>query len=265
MALPTLTHATAHSLGEAVEAVADGAVPYGGGTELLPAMRLGLLKPERIVDIKPVAKLQGIRVDEDSVTVGATVRHAEVARHPEIRTLLPMLAAATARIGNPRVRWQGTVGGNLAFAEPRSDLIPVMIALGANIHLASPTGARQAPLEDLIDGPYAFGRAEDEIIVNVELPHSGITFQRYERIALMERPSAGVALVAREGMWRLVVGAAGFVPVIKDADDLDAFGAKEVADELEPIQDATGSAGYKRFLVANLVVGVLSSARRDSR
>ena len=254
----------AHNLADAIAAVAAGAMPYAGGTELVPAIKLGLLAPEGLVDLKQVPDLTGIGWEGPRLRIGATTLHAQVARDTSIRGRLPMLAGAAGRIGNPRVRWQGTVGGNLVFAEPRSDLIPVFISLGARVRLASPRGVREAVLADLLSEAYTFAREDDELLLDVTVDTSGVRYQHYDKIQLVERPTVGIALVGRDAEWRMVVGAAGYVPhqvVVPRLADIDP---DAVAAGIDPIDDLAGSAEYKRHLVQVLARRVLSAAQAGS-
>lgn len=255
-------HQRATTVEQALAAVASGAVPYVGGTELLAAMKLGLTAPERLVDLKQVGELRGVRSDDDSITIGAATPHAEVAASLIVRERLPMLANVTSVIGNPRVRWQGTVGGNLCFAEPRSDLIPALIALRARLRLRSQEGGRGVDMESFVSAPFTVDRRDDELLVDVVIPTGDLLFQQYHRLQIMERPTVGVALVGAATGWRLCVGAAGYIPSWHDAPTPGGFDADAVADAIEPMEDAAGAADYKRDLVRTLVSRALSGARK---
>lgn len=253
-------HERAASVADAVDALARGATPYAGGTELVAAMKLGLLTPERLVDLKQVAELREIHVGSGEIVIGSTVPHAMVSAHGDVRTRLPMLAQVTSEIGNARVRWQGTVGGNLCFAEPRSDLLPALIALGARLRLASSQGSREVPADAFVIGPFTVDRRDDELLTEIVVPTDDLTFQHYERIQLLERPTAGVALVGRPSGWRIVIGAAGYVPTWDDASSPSGFDVGAIVSSLEVMEDAAGSSDYKRQLVSVLVTRVLQLA-----
>ena len=121
-------------LDDVLAAVDYDHAPYAGGTELVPAMGLGLRRPAAIVDLKRVEALKRIEVNAGAgaVSIGSAVTHRRLSDHPGVQEHLPTLAAAASRVGNARVRSTGTVGGNLCFAEPRSDLGCVLLALGAS-------------------------------------------------------------------------------------------------------------------------------------
>src|SRR5699024_10988976 len=121
------------TLGEALEAISEDAIPYCGGTELLLAMRAGLHRPELLVDVKRLRELAGITFYGQQLVIGATETHMDIAAHPAVRQHVPMLAAVEKGVGNARVRAQGSIGGNLCFAEPKSDVGTALIALQATV------------------------------------------------------------------------------------------------------------------------------------
>ena len=260
--LPELGLVRSDELGEVLAAVHYDHAPYAGGTELVPAMGLGLRRPVAIVDLKRVEALKGIEVDADAgmVTIGAAVTHRRLSDHPAVRMHLPTLAAAASRVGNARVRSTGTVGGNLCFAEPRSDLGCVLVALGASAEVRSARGARTLSIDEFIVGAFETSLADDEILTIVTVPFepSGMS---YWKLQSYERPTLGVALVVTEAQWEVTVGAATERPTraviaAGDTAELDAF-----VDGLELSDDLTGPADYKRSVLRNYLYRVLAAAR----
>ncbi|HKC28364.1 MAG TPA: FAD binding domain-containing protein, partial [Jatrophihabitans sp.] len=205
--------------------------------------------PATLVDLKRIAELNDISVDGARLRVGAGATHDEIARHPMVRTHAPLLAAVEERVGNARVRAQGTLGGNVCFAEPRSDVIALLIAVDARLVLRSPAGERDVPAADFVLGPYWTDRAPDELLVRAEiaLPCASGT---YLKLQLAERPTVGVAAVrtAAARPCRVVVGAAIETPQVFEYDTWDAVDAAEIAAGLEPVSDLAGSAAYKRHV-----------------
>lgn len=249
--LPPFRLARPETLDEALDAIGDDAVPYCGGTELLLAMRAGLHRPDALVDVKRLTELAGIRVEEGHLVIGATERHMDVAAHPLVRRHVPMLAAVERAVGNARVRAQGSVGGNLCFAEPKSDVGTALIALGATARLASPTGRREVAVQDLIAGPYWADKEPDELLLDVRVPVPPPTLvATYLKYQTMERPTVGVALThdPDAGTARLVVGAVGEVPMAWDLTGPDDIDPDVIAREIDPTPDLTGSERYKRHI-----------------
>jgi carbon-monoxide dehydrogenase medium subunit len=247
------------TVGDAVRVLREDSVAYCGGTEILLAMKMGLLRPAVLVDLKGVPELRGIRVDGDNLVIGATVSHAEIARSELVESQVPLLAAVERRVGNARVRAQGSIGGNLCFAEPRSDIATVLIALNASLTLASPAGERTLPVADFLLGAYWTARADDELLVSVSVPLPAPN-GAYEKFQIAERPTVGVAAVpAAGGGCRIVVGAAAELPLAVDVPDVASVDPVAIAERIEPVPDLTGSVRYKRHVVATCVRRALAA------
>lgn len=241
---------------------------YAGGTELVPALRLGVRQPSALVDLKRVAELAGIEVvgdgDDEVLAVGALTTHRQLAANVDARRLVPLLAAAVTHVGNVRVRSTGTVGGNLAFAEPRSDLATVCIALGASVEVVGPGGRRTSTVDELIVGPYETALEPDELLVRVLVPPQRQPAARYWKLQPMERPTLGVAVVPDGDHATVVVGAATERPVrtvLPVGADTAATAVREFCAELELIGDLTGSAEYKRAVLTTHLVRELGEER----
>ena len=142
-----------------------------GGHSLLPLMRLRLARPAALIDIGGLAELQGISSNGDALRIGALTTHGEIAASPEARRLNPLLAAAAGGIGDPQVRNRGTIGGNLAHADPASDWGTVLTALDASITVQGANGSRAVAIDDFFQGPFATAVGEQEIITAVTVPN----------------------------------------------------------------------------------------------
>lgn len=254
--LPPFRLARPETLDQALEAIGEDQVPYCGGTELLLAMRAGLQRPEVLVDVKRLPELTGIRVEGDHLLVGAAERHMDVAAHPLVLRHLPMFAKVEREVGNARVRAQGSVGGNLCFAEPKSDVGTALIALGATVSLASADARRTVTVEDLIAGPYYADKEPDELMVDVQIPlPAESVVATYLKYQTMERPTVGVALThdRDSGGARLAIGAVGEVPMAWDFTSLEQINPEVIAREVDPTPDLTGSEQYKRHITGVFV------------
>ena len=260
--LPELGLVRSGDLDEVLAAVDYDHAPYAGGTELVPAMGLGLRRPAAIVDLKRVEALKGIDVDaaERTVTIGAAVTHRRLSDHPAVREHLPTLAAAASRVGNARVRSTGTVGGNLCFAEPRSDLGCVLVALGATAEVRSAGGARTLGIDELIVGAFETSLAENEILVDVTAPFEPAGMS-YWKLQSYERPTLGVAHVVTETQWEITVGAATERPARIVLAAGDTIGLAAFVDGLELSDDMTGPPAYKRSVLRAHLERALGAAR----
>ena len=196
----------AGSVAEAVQLLSDhpGARLLAGGHSLIPLMRFRLARPEMLIDIGGIADLKGIAVSGDTIRIGALATHAEIAAAPEVRQANGLLAEAAGGIGDPAVRNRGTIGGNLAHADPASDWATVLTALGATVTAQGPGGSRTIAAADLIEDAFVTALAEDELITAVSVP------------ALAANQRAEYAKMAHPASFYAVVG--GAVVVTMDGD-----------------------------------------------
>jgi len=148
-----------------------GAKILAGGHSLIPMMNLRLASPPALIDIGRIAELQGITVSGSAVRIGALTTHAALAASPVIRERCPALAEAAQLVGDPAVRNRGTIGGNVAHADPASDLPTVLTALGARVVIAPASGApKTTDAAAFFTGLMTTTLAEHELLVAVEVP-----------------------------------------------------------------------------------------------
>ena len=253
------------SLDEAVGMLDWDNVGYAGGTELVPAMRLGVRRPDALVDLKRIPELRGIHVvgggGGETLAIGALTTHRELAANAHTLRLVPMLAEVVAHVGNVRVRSTGTIGGNLAFAEPRSDLATACVALDASVEVAGPHGVRRTiTVEELVVGPYETTLEPNELLVRLLVPARQRPGARYWKLQPMERPTLGVAIVPDRDQAIVVVGAATERPartMLPSGTDRTATEVRQFCAGLELITDVTGSAEYKRAVLLHHLLGEL--------
>ncbi len=251
--LPGFQLARPTSLAEALGLIGEDAVPICGGTELLLSMRAGLQRPPRLVDLKRIPGLESVAVDGEELVIGGLARHARLSTDPTVADRCRVLTEVEARVGNARVRAQGSIGGNLCFAEPKSDVATCLLALDATVTLVSASGSRRLGVGDFIQGPYYADREPEELLTEVRIPIRARQRAAYRKFQITERPTVGVAVVVDDdfGSCVMTVGAAGEVPVRGECGSLDdaADLADDLAAEVDYISDVTGSPRYKRHLV----------------
>jgi len=253
--MPSLPEFELHrpeTLDEAVGLLSPDDLPFMGGTELLLAMRQRLLRPRSLVDLKGIVELGTTNVSETEVSFGSAVTHRRLVADAAVGAALPILTQVLNNVGNRRVQTSGTPVGNLCFAEPKSDVIPLLIALGASVDLRGADGGRTAAVEDFVVGPYATTKLPDELVVSVRIPLVAGRSEVYLKLQTMERPTVGVAAVRWGGVDRVVVGASGIVPVVAEAPS-GRIDPVAVAGQIEPLDDLTGSAQYKRMVTGVFV------------
>jgi carbon-monoxide dehydrogenase medium subunit len=245
----------------------DDAAFYMGGTELLLLMKLGFAQPGHLVDGKALSELAELRVGPDRIAVGAGVTHRRLERHGDVARMLPALVAMERRVANVRVRNAGTLGGNLCFAEPHSDPMTLLVALGATVELAGRGGTRTLPLSEFCQGAFLTALAPGEVMtrIDVPLPSPGVRVG-YQRLAFKERPTAGVAVVLDPSACRVVVGSLGPVPLRVTAaegplaaGDVDAAAA--AVSEAVAARDSAEGADFRAHLAGVLVRRAVAGAR----
>ena len=164
---PKFDYTRANSVAEALTQLQQGAKVLAGGHSLIPALKLRLSDPGTLVDISRLSGLKGISINGNTATIGALTTHAMVAA---AQGLPAGLTEAAAMIGDPQVRNRGTVGGNIAHADPASDLPTVLVALGATINLIGPNGSRSVAAADFFVDHFFTALGEDELVASVDLP-----------------------------------------------------------------------------------------------
>jgi aerobic carbon-monoxide dehydrogenase medium subunit len=164
----------AGSLAEAHRLLAEhpGAKLLAGGHSLIPLLKLRLAAPPALIDIGRVPELRGIEAAGGTIRIGALSTHAELAGSPEVRDGAPALAEAAGLVGDPAVRNRGTIGGNIAHADPASDLPAALVALDAQVVAIGPNGERTVPAVEFFTGLMTTALAEDELVAAVLVPVS---------------------------------------------------------------------------------------------
>lgn len=167
---PQFDYVRANSLDEAFAQLQQGAKVLAGGHSLIPALKLRLSDPGTLVDIGRLSGLKGISSSGGSATIGALTTHAMVAA---AQGLPAALTEAAGMIGDPQVRNRGTVGGNIAHADPASDLPTVLVALGATINLVGANGKRSVAAGDFFIDLFFTALEEAELVESVSVPIDG--------------------------------------------------------------------------------------------
>lgn len=240
------------TLDEALHDINGGGVPYVGGTELIAAMQIGLVSPPHLVDLKRVSELSGIESAENMLSIGASTLHAEIANSMAVLTDAPLLATACSQLGNQRVRSTGSIGGNLCFADHRSDVTTALFALDARVTVRSLEGRRHLPVRDFVIGEMETELQEGELLEAIQIPKVK-SYQVYVRHHPTEYPTVCIALVKNRepagAPVTIVVGAVGERPQLFTSPSLAEIDIDEILPQLDIIEDLNGSESYKRHLV----------------
>ena len=261
----------------------DEAAILAGGQSLIPLLNLRLARPAAVVDIGRIPGLDGIDVDRDGITCGAMARAADLERNPEASAALPCLAEALHVLGHPQIRNRTTVGGNVAHADPASELPAVLVAMDGVVSLRSASrGARQVAAADFFRSVYVTARAPDEIVTEVRFPRfpGRSTFLELARrpgdfalvgacvgVATEDTTARDVRIAvcgAGERAVRLATAEAVLVGrPVSEAAVVEAAGVARTS--VVPLEDLGGSAEYRAAMVEVLVARGLRRAAGVSR
>ncbi len=273
---PTTIDEAVRTLAEVVGE--DGRV-LAGGQSLVPIMAFRLARPGHLVDINGVATLRRLAVDGDQLSIGACVRHAAFHKPVVEGPLGRLLATVVRHIAHYPIRTRGTFCGSIAHADPASEWCAVAAALDADMIASRVGGTRTIPAQDFFRGIMTTALDEDEILVEVRLPilPADTRFGFYEfnrRAGDFALARALVTYRVEDGMIRAARVAVGGVESqprrIAQAEqalagrppDRAAFeaAAAAVAAAVDPLDDATTSASYRRDLAQTVTRRALEQA-----
>ena len=251
----------------------ESARVYAGGTELLLAMKEGLIQSERLVNVKNIPGLDGVKRVGNSVHIGALSTHHKLECSTELQQSLPAFVQMEANVANIRVREVGTVGGNLSFAEPHADPGILLLALGASVIAQNAANVREVPMDRFFVDAYETCLNPDELLTEVRVPlPPSQSAVRYLKFGYLQRPSVGVALHLALGDGdlirdvRIAVGCAGPKPCrveeaeavmkgksLRDASKLVGEAGQVASRAADAIGDLHGSAEYKEHIIQVLL------------
>ncbi len=261
------------------EVVGEDGLVLAGGQSLVPIMAFRLARPGHLVDINGVATLRRLAVDGDRLSIGACVRHAAFHKPVVEGPLGRLLATVVRHIAHYPIRTRGTFCGSIAHADPASEWCAVAAALDADMIARRAGGTRTIPAQDFFRGIMTTALDEDEILVEVRLPilPADTRFGFYEFNRRAGDFALAMALVTyrvEDGMIsaaRVAVGGVESQPRrIAQAEqvlagrppDRAAFeaAAAAVAAAVDPLDDATTSASYRRDLAQTVTRRALEQA-----
>ena len=244
----------------------DSVTVVAGGTFVGILVNQRLLAPDAFLSLRHVPGLDYVEANGE-LRVGALTTHRTVELSPLVREGWPSLAHAFSLVASPRVRNQATVGGVLADADYASDPPSMLVALGARIVARSVRGEREIPVHRLIVNYYETSLQPSELLVEVRVPggEHRATYRKFRSRSHEDRPAVGVAACRRADELRVVVGAVAgrpqWFPELCDPDGDPAEIGRAYAQAIDPISDVSGSAEYRRRVIAVEVRRALEELR----
>lgn len=239
-----------------------------GGQSLMPLLNFRLVEPEVVVDISSIGSLNAIRIDGESVEIGASVTQSELLDWPKLKEELPLLALALPCVGHFQTRNRGTVCGSIAHSDPSSELPLCLAILGGEVELRSTQGTRRLKASAFQTGMLSTAKAPNEIVVAARFPRrkpgEGYAFRE---IARRHGDFAIVALAARATASGVLLGVGGVAdrPAVRDLGGAGGAALGEALNtfawEMGGNDDIHATASYRRELVRRLGPKVIEEAR----
>lgn len=270
----------ATTVDEALAALASGARPVAGGSDLVVGARHGKAPlPTDLVAIDRIAGLDCIEITDSGACIGALANHHAIEGHAVLGTRWSALADGSALVGSPSTRNVGTLGGNVMNASPAMDTGAPLVVLGAEAELVSAArGARRLSMAELWTGPGRTSAAPDELCVAVHLPvlpeRSGSAYVRLEYRRAMEIAVVGAAamvtLAADGSIASVRVALTAVGPTILEVTGLSGGPVTDVAtaaaaaasSQATPISDLRASDAYRRHSVGVMARRAVEAAAR---
>ena len=279
---PSFDYIAPKTLSEAVSALGqnENAKVLAGGQSLIPLMRFRLASPAVLVDLSRVEGLAYVEEKGEWLKIGAMTRQSDVEHSSLVSEKYSLLADTVKALSDPVVRNRGTVGGNIANADPINDEPAAMLAYGADVVAMGPKGERVIPISSFYLDLYQSALARDEILTEVRVPatkpRSGGAYLKLER-KVGDYATAAVAAQVEldaKGNFKFVgigltnvgltaikaAAAEDFLKGKASSDENIKQAAQLAADAAQPIADFRGSEDYKRSLVKTYTVRALRIA-----
>jgi carbon-monoxide dehydrogenase medium subunit len=156
------------SIDEAAALFAKGkeAKYLAGGHTLLPVMKQRLAGPSDVIDLAKIKDMVGIELSADALTIKAATTYFDIMQSADVKKSIPAISYLTSVLGDPAVRYRGTIGGSIANNDPAADFPAALLALGATVK----TNKRSIAADDFFMGLFATALDDGEIITAVSFP-----------------------------------------------------------------------------------------------
>ncbi|MEM8587803.1 MAG: xanthine dehydrogenase family protein subunit M [Pseudomonadota bacterium] len=232
----------------------EDATVVAGGQTLIPTLKHRLAQPTDLVDLSGVAELKGVKMDGDTLVIGAMTTHADVAADATVRSAIPALADLADGIGDAQVRNCGTIGGSVSNNDPAADYPAALLALGATVV----TTNRSISADDFFTGMFDTALEPGEIVTEIRFPKPA-------RAAYAKFPNpasryaiVGVMVAESSGQIRVAVTGAGQDGVFRATEIEQALAGTFSADAAKAVKvspdtmsaDIHASADYRAHLVS---------------
>jgi len=241
-----------------------------GGTDLVVEVNQNRARHSRFLSLVGIPELNSFRVDGDGFVLGAGLTWNEL--EAKLAGQVPLVAQLVPLFASRLIRARATLGGNLLTASPVGDAAPVLLALDAELELASLRGARRVPISSFFTGYRQTVLAPDELLVCVRIPRELPTVSHFYKVSKrvlddISCVSAAFALTLDGGVIRkarIAFGGMAATPVRASAAEAALIGQawdkaalaraqQALRGAFTPLSDVRGSAAYRLALVESLL------------
>ena len=261
----SVTYHRAASVADAARLAETGDAKFlAGGMTLIPAMKTRLAAPSDVVDVSRIDALKGVTISGNSITIGAATTHYEVSTDERLKKACPAFAHLASLIGDPAVRYKGTIGGSVANNDPAADYPAALLALNATIV----TNKREIGADEFFQGLFETALEDGEIITAVTF--TAPVKAAYEKFRNPASRYAIVGVFVAQGPdgIRVAVTGAGDAGVFRSAEIEAALARNFDAKALEGVKvpatnlmtDIHASAEYRAHLVAVMAKRAVAAA-----
>jgi carbon-monoxide dehydrogenase medium subunit len=255
----------------------DEARVLAGGHSLIPMMKLRMAAVEHLIDLQGIAELKNVTITNDTVTMGAMVTQHELINNDALFNAVPLLREAALQIADPQVRYQGTIGGNIANGDPANDMPGLMQCLNATFTISGLDGPRDVSARDFYESAYVTACEDEEILTSVRFPvqTGGYAYEKQKRkigdyataacAVLIEKSgdtcsAASIAMtnLADTPIWSSAASAA-LVGTQCSAADIDKATEAALAD-IDPTEDNRGPVDFKMHVARVVIKAAITRA-----
>ena len=254
---------------------------HAGGTDLVTSLKQGLTSPKRVVSLRNIAELKGVRTGPSEARIGAMTTHYQVESSAVVKSKCPVLAATAAMIGDPMVRNMGTIGGSLAHADPAADYPATILAVNAEMVVEGARGKRTIKVDDFFKGLMTTAVGADEILTEVRVPalaaNQSAAYMKFPHpasrfavvgvaaVLTVDGGKVSKASIGITGAGTRAVRARGVEAAITgkalDAASIEAA-AEKAPDGVDVQADLQGSVDYKKHLLKVFAKRAIEAAAR---
>jgi carbon-monoxide dehydrogenase medium subunit len=263
----------------------ENARVLAGGQSLLNVMKHRIATPEVLVDIGSIPGLNQVKIEEDgTVSLGAMATYDGLHHSDELVETYPVLARVVGRLADQQVRNRGTIGGNLCYSDPTSNLPPLMVVLEATMVVTGPSGERRVAAEDFFWGAYEVDLRRGEMLTSISLPapkeNTGYGFAILRVSAdgwgIVHASAAAALENGAVGDCRLALGCVAARPVRAEAMEAALRGEEPTEEnirrasaglggDLDPVSDAHASSDYRRRMAEVMARRAFLQAIEEAR